>query len=200
MHEDDVFYGCLSLKSITLPPATTIIGSMMFACSGLTELELPDGVREIRSSAFYDCENLERITIPAGIECIEGGAFQDCTALSTITFEGDAPLDIHNRIFENVTATVYYPAGNDSWTPDVMQQYGGNITWVAYSAGQVVPGDINGDHAVNNKDATRLFQYLSDWDVAVVEEALDVNGDGEVNNKDATRLFQYLSDWDVEIF
>ena len=66
--------------------------------------------------------------------------------------------------------------------------------------GSYIPGDINGDEKVNNKDLTRLFQYLSDWDVEVNEQARDVNGDGKVNNKDLTRLFQYLSDWDVEIF
>ena len=63
-----------------------------------------------------------------------------------------------------------------------------------------VPGDINGDSVLNNKDLNRLFQYLSDWDVTVLETALDVNGDGTVNNKDLNRLFQYLSDWDVEIY
>ena len=62
-----------------------------------------------------------------------------------------------------------------------------------------LPGDINGDGEVDNKDLTRLFRYLSDYDVEVVEAALDVNGDGEVNNKDLTRLFQYLSDWNVTI-
>jgi len=61
-------------------------------------------------------------------------------------------------------------------------------------------GDINGDGKLNNKDASRLFQYLSGWDVEVNEALLDINGDGKVNNKDASRLFQYLSGWDVEIF
>jgi len=63
-----------------------------------------------------------------------------------------------------------------------------------------VAGDINGDGNVNNKDVTRLFQYLADWDVDIEEAALDVNGDGVVNNKDITRLFQYLADWDVKIY
>ena len=74
----------------------------------------------------------------------------------------------------------------------------GNSEEIIYSTH--IAGDINGDGSLNNKDLTRLFQYLSDWDVEVNESALDVNGDGSVNNKDLTRLFQYLSDWDVEIF
>ena len=65
-------------------------------------------------------------------------------------------------------------------------------TWVC--------GDINSDGEVNNKDASRLLQYLTDWNVNVVDAALDVNGDGTVNNKDATRLFQFLSGWDVKIY
>ena len=62
-----------------------------------------------------------------------------------------------------------------------------------------IPGDINGDGDVNNKDLTRLFKYLTSYDVEVQEAALDVNGDGEVNNKDQTRLFKYLSGYPVEI-
>ena len=62
-----------------------------------------------------------------------------------------------------------------------------------------MPGDINGDGAVNNKDVTRLFRYLSDYEVEVEDAALDINGDGTVNNKDLTRLFRYVSGYDVTI-
>ena len=63
-----------------------------------------------------------------------------------------------------------------------------------------IPGDITGDGKVNNKDVTRLFKYLSGYDVEVDEAALDINGDGKINNKDLTRLFRYLSGHDVTIY
>lgn len=77
-----------------------------------------------------------------------------------------------------------YPMGAEDFNPE------------AYHP---VPGDINGDGELNNKDLTRLFQQLSGWDVEVQEVAMDINGDGNIDNKDLTRLFQYLSGWDVEI-
>ena len=63
-----------------------------------------------------------------------------------------------------------------------------------------IPGDITGDGDLNNKDVTRLFKYLSGYDVEVDEAALDINGDGEIDNKDLTRLFRYLSGHDVTIY
>lgn len=63
----------------------------------------------------------------------------------------------------------------------------------------VIPGDINNDKSVNNKDVTRLMQYLAHWTVEVNALALDTNGDESVNNKDVSRLMQYLAHWDVEL-
>ena len=71
----------------------------------------------------------------------------------------------------------------------------GSVTVIDY-----VPGDINGDGAVNNKDVTRLMQFYAGWDVEINEAALDVNGDNVMNNKDVTRLMQFLAQWDVEIY
>ena len=94
----------------------------------------------------------------------------------TVTYD---PEDVYNIDFDNINFAVQ----------------NGQITIVDH-----IPGDVSGDGAVNNKDLSLLFQYLSDWNVTVNEAALDINGDGKVNNKDLSLLFQYLSDWDVEIY
>lgn len=93
----------------------------------------------------------------------------------------------HTRDVEFTTDEFHaaYPMGTEDYDPDAQPQR--------------TAGDINGDGTLDNKDLTRLFQYLSDWDVEVSADTLDINGDGSVNNKDLTRLFQYLSGWDVEI-
>lgn len=65
---------------------------------------------------------------------------------------------------------------------------------------QYLPGDINGDGIVNNKDLTRLMKNLAGEDVTVVQAALDINGDKTVNNKDLTRLMKYLAGESVEIY
>ena len=62
-----------------------------------------------------------------------------------------------------------------------------------------VPGDVNGDTEVDNKDIVALFRYVSGTNVSVNKKALDINGDGEVNNKDVTVLFRYVSGAPVTI-
>lgn len=34
--------------------------------------------------------------------------------------------------FTNVNATAVYPSGNSSWTADVLQNYGGIISWLTW--------------------------------------------------------------------
>lgn len=57
-----------------------------------------------------------------------------------------------------------------------------------------VPGDINGDFEVDNKDIVTLFRYVSGGkDIYVNVTALDTNGDGLVDNKDIVTLFRFVS-------
>ncbi|MCD8004011.1 MAG: leucine-rich repeat domain-containing protein, partial [Clostridia bacterium] len=100
-----------------------------YGCTNLTSVTIPDSVTFIRSGTFNDCVSLTSITIPGSVTYISGQAFNSCTSLTEITFEGDAPY-IEDNAFEGVTATAYYPVDNDTWTEDVMQDYGGSITWL----------------------------------------------------------------------
>lgn len=62
-----------------------------------------------------------------------------------------------------------------------------------------IPGDVNNDKKINNKDVVTLFRYVSGTVTEVNTAALDINGDGKINNKDVVLLFRYISGSDVVI-
>lgn len=138
-----------NMTKVTLPSTLQSIGGSAFLwCKSLTEIVIPDSVTLIQSHAFSKCYALEEIVIPAGTEVrgdaftestglkkvtIKGtgklfmDAFLDCTGLKEIHFLGDAPVLMDP--FGGVTATAYYPSGNPTWTADLLQDYGGTLTW-----------------------------------------------------------------------
>lgn len=120
--------------------------------------------------------------------------FNENANVATITFRvnGDITDNIASEVELSFDPDDIYNIAEDNIDCSVVN---GVINVVA-----AVPGDINGDTKVNNKDVTRLLQYLAQWDVYVNVPTLDTNGDGKVNNKDVTRLMQYLAHWDVELF
>lgn len=75
-----------------------------------------------------------------------------------------------------------------------------NIVYAMRHVGENrIAGDANGDTNVNNRDAARILQYLSEWMVEIDMENANVNGDKTVSNRDAARILQYLSEWEVEL-
>ncbi|MCM1440920.1 MAG: leucine-rich repeat protein [Roseburia sp.] len=54
-------------------------------CSSIKSVTMANSVKSIGSMAFKGCANLENITISDGITDIQGGAFEDCNAITSIT-------------------------------------------------------------------------------------------------------------------
>ena len=56
-----------------------------------------------------------------------------------------------------------------------------------------LPGDVNGDGEVNNKDVVVLFRHISSGVLSEDETVYDYNKDGNVDNKDVVSLFRSVS-------
>ena len=79
-----------------------VISNYAFSGTGLTSLELPQGVTSIREYAFQNCSSLTSITIPSGITEIANYTFQDCSSLSSVTILGKL-TNIGNYAFSGCT-------------------------------------------------------------------------------------------------
>ncbi len=143
------FARCDGLTSVSIPDSVAIIEAGAFGgCDALTSISIPYGVTSIYAWAFSDCSSLSKVTIPASVTTFGPEVFADCSSLTTVVFCGSAPKysyitslgsvcdAYYGDAFYNVTATAYYPSNDDTWTEEVMESYGDNITWVAYGKGE----------------------------------------------------------------
>ncbi len=212
------FYNA-QLTEIKLPDNLTEIGSYVFYNAALTKVHLPKNLKTIGVAAFKgNC--FSEIEIPACVTEIQGAAFYRCYNLTDIYFAGDAPtIGGWNNVFQMVTATAYYPADNATWTADVMQDYGGTITWVPYE----VVHEHSYTAVVTEPTCTEAgyTTYTCECGDSYTEEipALghgyvdgvcrhcgeaefepgDVNGDGRVNARDARVLLRAIAGLDDEL-
>ena len=142
--DSGAFSSCTGLTSISIPAGVKEIKAWVFmGCENLQSVSLHDNITSIGQWAFYGCKKLPGIVIPKNVASIDMGAFYNCTALTEIVFTGNAPTFLtqidettyaeESDAFYGVTATAYYPADNTTWTADVLQDYGGTITWEPYS-------------------------------------------------------------------
>jgi hypothetical protein len=126
-----LFYGCSSLTEVRFPDGLKTIASRMFeGCTSLAMIDLPETVTTVGFGAFMECESLMSIRIPATVELVENYAFEDCSRLLAVAFMGPAPK-FEARAFESSYPTIYYPAGDSSWTQTVMNGVSGDLAWVA---------------------------------------------------------------------
>lgn len=146
------FENCTALEFIFIPGKTTIIGAWSF--KGCTALDTVDiqwiDATEIREGAFKNCSALETVLFPESIQRLGDSAFYGIGAktftvpttvteiggwcfarsnLKEIIFLSDAP-DIGEGAFNKISLNAFYPGDNITWSSDVMEDYGGSVTWI----------------------------------------------------------------------
>ena len=82
-----LLYGCSNLNVVSIPNSVTSIGAGAFGggCKSLTNITLPNSVTSIGEFAFEGCTSLKNITLPNSITKIEDRVFSGCQSLTNIT-------------------------------------------------------------------------------------------------------------------
>ena len=110
------FYGCTKLETINLSgiksvgkqafynttkltkaimPDVTELGTEAFSKSGITELEIGEGLTVIPSKAFYSCKSLKKIILPSTLEKIEASGLSLSTnTAADITLKSENPPEV----------------------------------------------------------------------------------------------------------
>ena len=107
-----ILYNCTSVESVEIPDNITTFGSYAFYnCTELSDIELPDGLLFINDYAFYNCDHLTRIDIPASTDTIGANAFRDCSRLVKVGYAADSELRfILNNAFYSCESLVEFIA------------------------------------------------------------------------------------------
>lgn len=178
---ESAFYGCEALTSITVPEKVTSINAYAFkSCTGVKEVTLPDSLETIGESAFYGCTGMTELVIPCNVQTVGAYAFSRCTALTSIVFTGDAPT-IGDNSFSKVTAEVYYPSENDTWTEEVMQNYGGTLTWLTEEV--VSENQILDNEEENVMPETETEESITETEMEEIEMDSEMDTEAEIGTE-----------------
>lgn len=180
---NNAFSSFTKLTSIKIPNTVSEIGAFSFYGSGITSISIPFGVTTIPEYTFHGCDSLKTVILPNSLTSIGDSALRDCDLLTTITipesvtsigkmafsydykltsivFMGGAP-EIVSPCFSSVTATAYYKADDPTWTEEVLQKYGGRITWVpCYFIAYDANGGVGAPDVQRKTGSTLSISYI----------------------------------------
>ncbi|MBR7179732.1 MAG: leucine-rich repeat protein, partial [Oscillospiraceae bacterium] len=138
---DSCFKYCGELTDIIWPEKLTAIGSNAFYSCALSDLIVPEGVTTIGQYAFGSNGSMSKLTLPSTLTTLSDYAFASMYSTKDFVFTGGAPVFDGSSVFYYVNANAWYPLGNETWTDEVKQNYGGTITWQGICSGSHTWGD-----------------------------------------------------------
>lgn len=167
----NAFYGCSTMKSITLPDTLSSIGSKAFYnCTSLESITIPYSVTAIGSNAFYQCTSLKNAAFQSATSdvSISSNCFLGCSSLKNITVPMNASVGAKffgyansSTKYTDVRMTVY--SGSNGQTYADTNGFAYTVADVTYAECAVEYKNTYDDNNVN-----RTFDYSFTADSSIV--------------------------------
>ncbi|MDE7468479.1 MAG: leucine-rich repeat domain-containing protein, partial [Muribaculaceae bacterium] len=162
------FTGCDKLTEVELPENLKEIGEGAFkGCTGLTNVNIPDGVTTIEKSTFEGCENLVEVNLPETVTEIGANAFA-YTAISSVNLDGVTTIGEHAFAYCNNLTTIVLPADVRFVASNAFEGCE-NLTKCAYPS--TVSNPFATEHAVVYNPQTDVY-LASGWIVSRGEDII----------------------------
>lgn len=97
------FEGAASLTDITIPASIGRLGTAAFEGTGLTNVVIPETVKQVDPAVFQNCTKLVSVKLPAGLAEIDQYMFANCISLQHVDMP-DSITKINIYAFHNCTS------------------------------------------------------------------------------------------------
>lgn len=111
--KDGAWRSCERLTEISLPNSVKELGNRVFcACSQLRRIKLPASLVKLGEAAFADCRSLQSLELPEGLKEVGTKAFFGCRNLESI-FIPESLTHLEEKLFDvSQKLTIYAPQGS----------------------------------------------------------------------------------------
>ena len=121
---DSMFYNCPKLTGITLPTTITDIRKSAFQLSGITKVEVPDGVTRLGGAAFANCSSLKTVVIGRKVSRLEQAVFYNSSSITTVSAKPKTPPALDAYIFTASPTIRVYSSVLAEYKASTWGQYG----------------------------------------------------------------------------
>jgi hypothetical protein len=154
------FFGCDSLVELNIPNTVTAIGSSAFAYTRIRTLTIPDSVTTIHGGAFDYCRDLLRIEIPKSVIYLRYGcSFTSAIEIYMAATVSDMVVLSGNRCVKKVISTEYFESNLKFVGDYAFYDDGTEVYLVRYFGKEknVVLPEYNGRHDYKINSSTFLY-------------------------------------------
>ncbi|MBO7119734.1 MAG: leucine-rich repeat protein [Bacteroidaceae bacterium] len=161
---DSMFYSLSKLTSLVLPSSTKDIRKSACQLSGITKVEVPDGVTHLGGAAFANCNSLKTVVIGRKVSHLEQAVFYNSSAITTVSVKPKTPPILDAYMFTARPTIRVYTSVVEDYKASSWNQYGSIVGRLEnYYPEESDSSDVVNEQAGNFFEDTACTQLKAEY-------------------------------------